>query len=157
MKRLLILVVLVVLLGGGGGAGWWFVLREDPSDTTAEAAAAQAKDEAAKKMKRFIELEPIMLPIIREGQVILHVTVVAAIEMHKALAPQDIGDVTLRLRDAFISELHAIYALRYVQERGYDLPIVRQRLMQSGERVLGPDALRSVTIRNLYKRVPVTG
>jgi hypothetical protein len=149
--------VFVVLLGGGGGAGWWFYLREDPSDTTAEAAAAQAKDEAAKKMKRFIELEPIMLPIIREGQVILHVTLVTAVEMHKALAPQDIRDVTPRLRDAFISELHAIYALRYVQERGYDLPIVRQRLVQSAQRVLGPDLLRAVTIRNLYKRVPVTG
>lgn len=156
MKRLLILVVVLLLLGGGG-AGWWFFLREAPSETTAEAAEAQAEDEANKKLKRFIELKPIMLPIIREGQVILHVTLVTGVEMRKPLAPEDILDVTLRLRDAFIGELHAIYALRYVQERGYDLPIVRQRLMQSGQRVLGPDALRAVTILYLQKRVPVSG
>ena len=61
------------------------------------------------------------------------------------------------LKDAVFTELHGIYSLRYVQERGYDLPIVNDRLLQITERVLGSGIVKSVQIRGLSKRVPQTG
>jgi flagellar basal body-associated protein FliL len=154
MKRLAALLFLVILLGGGGAGGaWWFYLRETPSP---DAAAAEDTGENAVR-KRYIELEPIVFPIIREGQVILHLTLAVSLELDKPAPVDQISQALPRLQDAVFSELHAVFALRYVQERGYDLPIVQARTRLASERVLGAGAVKTVLIRNVSERKPRHG
>ena len=148
MKRLAL--VLVLLVAAAGGASWWFFLR-DPGE--AEAVQATAEDPGGPR-QRVIELAPINLPIIRQGQVILHLSLVVGIELHQPMHFKKIERVLPRLRDAIFSELHAVFALRTIQERGYDLPFVRDRLVQAGGQVLGAGLVRSVLIKSLAKRTP---
>jgi len=153
MKKLAILLVLLLLLGGAGGAGWWFFLREQPEAGSAEAV----EEESLIRATRVLRLDPIILPVIREGQVMLHVTVVVVIELVKAVPLTELRVFSQPLRDSMLSELHGMYAIRYVQERGYDLPMVRERLSEAAERVLGAGSVIRVTLEDLNKRALGTG
>ncbi len=153
MKKLAILLVLLLLLGGAGGAGWWFFLREQPEAGSAEAVA----EESLVRATRVIKLDPIILPVIREGQVMLHVTVVVVIELTKAVPLTELRVFSQPLRDTMLSELHGMYAIRYVQERGYDLPMVRGRLSEAAERVLGAGSVNRVMLEDVSKRALDTG
>ncbi|MFQ6018350.1 MAG: flagellar basal body-associated protein FliL [Kiloniellaceae bacterium] len=160
MNRLAILIVLMLLVAGAAGAGWWFFLRgNDGTEARGEAEQTEEIGPGGQpiKLKRFIELEPIVLPIIRQGRVILHVTLVPVVELLKPMTLQEVRRTTPILRDAFLTELHAIFALRYVQERGFDLPIVKKRLTRASERVLGPGKVRMVLIQNISQRKPARG
>ncbi len=152
MKKLAILLVLVLLLGGAGGAGWWFFLREQP-----EADSAEAAEESVIRAARVIKLDPIILPVIREGQVTLHVTVVVVIELTEVVAMAELRVFSHALRDTMLSELHGMYASRFVQKRGYDLPIIRERLSEAAERVLGAGSVKRVLLKDVNKRSFDTG
>lgn len=153
MKKLAILLVLLLLLGGAGGAGWWFFLREQPEAGSAEAV----EEESLIRATRVLRLDPIILPVIREGQVMLHVTVVVVIELVKAVPLRELRVFSQPLRDSMLSELHGMYAIRYVQERGYDLPMVRERLSEAAERVLGAGSVNRVMLEDVNKRALGTG
>ena len=153
MKKLAILLVLLLLLGGAGGAGWWFFLREQPEADSAEAV----EEESLIRATRVLRLDPIILPVIREGQVMLHVTVVVVIELVKAVPLRELRVFSQPLRDSMLSELHGMYAIRYVQERGYDLPMVRERLSEAAERVLGAGSVNRVMLEDVNKRALGTG
>ncbi len=153
MKKLAILLVLLLLLGGAGGAGWWFFLREQPEADSAEAV----EQESLVRAMRVIKLDPIILPVIREGQVTLHVTVVVVIELTKAVPLSELRVFSHPLRDSMLSELHGMYASRYVQERGYDLPVVKERLSKAAERVFGEGSVKGVMLKDLNKRALNTG
>ncbi len=155
MKKLVILLVVFLLLGGGGGAAWWFLMREQPEGELAEISEEEAT--ALLSVIRVLRLDPIVLPVVREGQVTLHITAVVVIELVEALEKEELRDISDPLRDAMLSELYGIYSVRYVQERGYDIPIVRQRLNLAAERVLGEGSVVSVRLQDITKRVPASG
>ncbi len=152
MKKLAILLVLLLLLGGAGGAGWWFFLRAQP-----EAGSAEAVEEELIRATRAIKLDPIILPVIREGQVTLHVTVVVVVELVEPLPLEELRVFSHPLRDTMLSELHGMYASRYVQERGYNLPIVKEQLSEAAERVLGAGSVKRVLLKDVNKRSLGTG
>ncbi|MHA1600075.1 MAG: hypothetical protein ACTSW2_04550 [Alphaproteobacteria bacterium] len=155
MKRLVILLVIVLLVAGGGGAAWWFLLREAPVDAAAEAEATPETESEDAARKRFVELEPMVLPIIREGQVTLHLTIVLVVELTTPIPKVEIAQKQRPLRDAIITELHSVYALRYIQEKGFDHPIVRERLMRASERVLGLGTVKALLVRKIGTQVPL--
>ena len=155
MKRLVLLVLIVILLAGGGFAGWWFFLREKPASAQ---AAGEPVDAGGLKgvtlTKKYVELDPFVLPILREGRVTQHLTIVLSVELAKAALAESLNPVMTRLRDAIYSELYGVFAFRYVQEAGADLPIVKQRLMAAAEKVLGPGKVESILIRASSMRAP---
>lgn len=155
MKKLVILLVVFLLLGGGSGAAWWFLMRAQPEG---ELAGISEEDATALiSMIRVLRLDPIVLPVIREGQVTLHITAVVVIELTEGLEREGLREISEPLRDAMLSALYGIYAVRYVQERGYDIPVVRQRLSLAAERVLGDGTVKSVWLQDITKRVPASG
>jgi len=155
MKRIVILLVLVLLLAGGGGAAWWFLLREVPVDAAAEAEGVPETESENSARMRYVELEPMVLPIIREGQVTLHLTLVLAVELTTPMPAVEVARLRRPLRDAIFTELHSVYALRYVQEKGFNHPIVRERLMRASERVMGPGAIKAILVRKIGTQVPL--
>ncbi len=155
MKILVILLVVFLVLGGGGAAAWWFLLREAPEGEQAEVAEADAT--ALISRVRVIRLDPIILPVLREGQVTLHVTAVVVIELTGSLETTAMRDIAEPLRDTMLSALYGIYSVRYVQERGYDIPVVRERLILAAERVLGAGTVKMVRLQDINQRVPDSG
>ena len=156
MKKLVILLVLFLLLSGGGGAGWWFFLREAPEEG-ADPKIAEEEATSLVAVSQVIRLDPIILPVIREGRVTLHVTAVVVLELTEAMDQSDLHALADPLRNALLSELYGIYAVRYVQERGYNIPVVRKRLALAVEEVLGAGSVRTIRLQDINKRVPANG
>lgn len=157
MQRFVTLIFLILFVAVGGAAGWWFLTNDNRSEVAKRTAALEEQEAGLIKATRFIKLESIVFPIIREGRVILHLTLTVAVELDQPMEETEVKELMPVLRDAVFTELHGIYSLRYVQERGYDLPIVNERLRQIIERVLGSGIIKSVQIRGLSKRVPQRG
>ena len=155
MKILVIVLVVFVLLGGGGGAGWWFFLRDQPEEGAAGIADSLATSLIS--VSRVIRIDPIILPVVREGQVTLHITAVVVVELTEAQETEALRNLATPLRDTMLSELYGLYSLRYVQERGYDIPVVRERLTMAAERVLGAGQVKTIRLQDIIKRTPVPG
>ena len=153
MKRLVILIGLVLLLGGGV-AGWWFFLREDPAADTADAPVDPGDGVATVK---YVELNPFMIPILREGRVTQHMSVILTVELDRPMPDDDVELLMPRLRDAIFRELHGVYAFRHVQDAGEDLPIVKRRLIGASEQVFGDGAVKAVLVKATTKRAPDSG
>ena len=95
MKKIIILLVVLLVLGGGGAGGYFYFMKP------AEAAHPESEDgkvekKAEKKEKHddahveFVELDPLILPIIDENGVNQTVSLVVAIEVS---APESAGKV----------------------------------------------------------------
>lgn len=159
MNRIAVLFVLILLFAGAGGGAWWFLLREQPElSAEAQLAAAMAEEEVGLiAATRFIEIKPLVMPIIREGRVILHLTLIMAVELVHPLEKEEVKQLVRPLRDAIFTELHSLFALRYVQERGYDLPFVKERIYRVSERVIGKGLIKAVLIQRMNRRKPQRG
>lgn len=149
MKRLAILIVLALLAGGSGG---WSLMSGGGVAQGAEHKPAAEDDGSAVPKERFVEIDPIVLPILRKGKVAWHMTFVVVFELNEPLGVDEIRYSMPRLRDAVLSELHSLFAFRYIQERGTLTPGVKTRLKRTGERVFGAGAVHAVFVQEAGKR-----
>jgi hypothetical protein len=137
MRIVILLVLFLLLIGGAAGAAWWFLLREPGEEEIVEAPVIESA---------FLEFQPLILPIIEKGRITSQVSMTVIIELPKGDALERGEMYKLKLRDLFFSELHALYALKYVTDQGYDGEIVRQRLMAAAEKIFGPGVLRGIEL-----------
>jgi flagellar protein FliL len=149
MKRVAIFFVLFLVLGGGGVAGWWFMLGR----------ATGERDEAAQHQEQgpqpiFVDLDPVTVPVIRDGQVIQHMTFVVVLQVGTEAERGLVTKSMRRLTDAYIKELHVLLARRFAWEDGDIVPLVRKRLMAASERVMGPEAVEEVLVKGIQSRKP---
>ena len=155
MKKLVILLVVFLVIAGGAGAGWWFLLREPPEGEPEE--VAESEDTSLIDMIWVLRLDPIILPVLREDQVTLHISTVVVIELNEAWHGEVLRALSEPLRDTLLSTLYGIYSVRYIQDRDYDLPVVRRRLSVAAEQVLGEGTVRLVRLQDITKRIPPLG
>jgi hypothetical protein len=147
MLKGLMIVGAVLLLAGGGAAGWWFGLRGEPLPFTAEAAEPGSQPQ----QPDFVELAPLTFPVMHDGQVSRLMTFVVSLE----ILGKDAQAAAVRrkpaLRDAFYSELHALYGYRFVREHDGRIELIKRRLLKAGRQVVGGE-LRGVYIQSLNRQ-----
>lgn len=137
MKKLIVILIVLVL---GGGAAWWFLLREAPDATEQEASAAAAPS--------FIDLPPFIVPVVRDSGVNKLIRIDLALELKaEAVATMETG--LPRLTDAFVSELYGLFGYRLMEERQYDLAIVKRRLQRAADRTLGEGQVLAVLVQGI--------
>jgi hypothetical protein len=144
MARFLIIFLVFVLVAGGGTAAWWFGMRGGGIPFMAEEAAEEAAPEPPPS--RFVELAPLTFPVVRSGQVRELRTLVVSVEVTTRAAHSAVSTRKPQLRDALLSELHALFAFRYVAEHEDPIPLVKRRLLAAGRKVVG-DGLRGVYLQ----------
>jgi hypothetical protein len=145
MKRLLV-IILVAILVGGSVVAWWLILR-GPEESTA------AVEPPPPPPADFVELTPMVLPLIREGRVVQHLTLKIVLEV-RAGTVDEVMLVEPRLVDAFFSELHGLLAMRYVREHE-DMPgFLGDRLLSVSGRLLGRDLISKVLVSELGRQKP---
>ena len=150
MKKLIILAVLVlVVLGGSGTAAWYFLLREAPE------AAAEVMPEAPDRV--FVDLDPMVLSVMRDEQAVRHLTFMIILEVEDLGKRNRVLNATLPLRDAYRHELHSMFSRRIMQNRGDAMPIASKRLMSVSEKILGRGVVDRVLINVMTNRDLETG
>jgi hypothetical protein len=147
MRPLTLVFIMLVVAAGGGAAAWWFLLREPE-----EVAVAQPEPAGAPE---FVEFEPLVLPLIQEGQVTYHVTLSVVVET-TASGKEQVLLAKRQLTDAYLSELYGLLARRFVRRQANAIPLLRRRLLVVSDRLLGPGVVSDVLLAEPGRRRPVS-
>lgn len=149
LRIVILIVVAIILLLGGGGATWWFLMGPGAQQTSDMLA------EINKPAPVFVPVEPpLVISLIQEGAVTHHVTM----GLNLLLADDHNLDATVSrmplLRDALLTELHSLFALRMVRNAGFESDLVKQRLLLVCERELGKGVVTDILLREIERRQP---
>ena len=136
MKRLILIVIVLLLIGGGVGA-WLLTAGGDPEEGTV--VEAPPPDPA------FVELGYLVLPLIQEGRVTHHVELRIVLDVDKA-DEKDIEAAIPKIFDRFLTEVHGLLALRFVQQAPNPRELLRDRLRLLSKRLLGTAVVNDVLI-----------
>lgn len=148
MRPLMLVLVMLVVAAVGGAAAWWFLLRGADESVVAEPASAPPP------RPEFVELDPLVLPLIQEGQVTHHITLSVVVEVASG-GKEQVLLAKRQLTDAFFSELYGLLARRFVRRQADVLPLLRRRLLVVSERLFGPGVVTGVLISEPNRRRPV--
>lgn len=149
MRIVILIVVAFILLLGGGGAAWWFLLGPGAQRTSAMIAEINRPEPV------FFAVEPpLVISLIQENEVTHNVT------MQLTLLLADEGDLAATtqklplLRDALLTELHSLFALRLVRNAGFESDLVKQRLLLICAELLGEGVASEILLREVERRQP---
>ena len=145
MKLIIIGAVVLLLMAGGGGAAWWFLLRD-----ASEAEMAEIMPERPEAV--FVDLDPMVLSVLREGQAIRHLTLMIILQVEDLERKSVVFRSMPRVRDAFRQELHALYSSKVIQNRDDVMPILSKRLRSVSDRVVGEGVVQRVLISPMTRR-----
>ena len=150
MKRVIIILVVLLILGGGGAAAY-LVLMGDGEAAVEEGEEAH---EPVDVLPVFVEFNPIVLPIVGDGEIIQFVSIVVTLEV----GSQDEADRVIafapRLNDAYMNALYGRLLASEVMHQGVvDLRRIKSRLIEESNHVLGPDTVRDALIQMVSQRI----
>ncbi|HYD31588.1 MAG TPA: hypothetical protein VEB64_12120 [Azospirillaceae bacterium] len=148
MKKIIFLLVVLLILGGGGYAGYMYLFAPPPDEA--------AKEEEAKKPKGdpiFVRVAPIVVPVIGKQKAETFLTLVVTLEVDEPGNAALIQAVTPRLIDAFLTALYgALDDGTVLDGKLVAIPMVKQKLQQASDKVMGPNVVRSVLVQTMSRR-----
>ena len=112
-----------------------------------------AKGEVAIEGPAFVKMAPIVLPIFnKENKVTRQAGLVLALELEPGKTAVDVEPNERKLRDAFITDLYTLFDQAADAEHVIDVVLIKQRLQETSERVLGPGIVHAVLIQQAFER-----
>jgi flagellar basal body-associated protein FliL len=100
----------------------------------------------------FIDMQPIVLPVIEGKNVTRQVGVLLTMELAQGHVSDDVEEKRRELTDAFITELYRIYGWRSGADRVVNETLVKRRLQTTADRVLGKGVVQAVLISQLVEQ-----
>ena len=140
MGRLLLLLLVIFLFAGGGVGTWWFGIRGEPIPGLSEfqGQSAEKTTQSFNNLpSEFVEMKPLSIPVMQEGQVTKLLTLVVSLEVAGNKGLTAVSNNRPQLRDAMLSELHGLYSLRFVRENDDSITLVKRRLGRVAKDILG--------------------
>ena len=157
--RMIFIGLAALILLGGGGAGAYFYFSQ-----SAEASAGEEADkkhhEKAKSDKghekghfEFVELDPLVLPIVDNNGVSQVVSMVVALEVADAEIAKEVEKMTPRLKDAFIQDMYGVLNRHAALKGGViQVSAIKKRLNKISAEVLGEDKVHDVLLQVVQQR-----
>jgi flagellar protein FliL len=109
------------------------------------------RKETAPGMPVFIDIQPIVLPVIEGSNVTGQVGVLLTLELVQGRAPEEVEEKQRELADAFITELYRIYGWRSGADRVVAETLVKRHLQATADRVLGKGVVQAILVRQLVE------
>ncbi len=163
MKYLVILIIALMLVGAGGAGGYLFfkqsavasygnVSKQSAAEKKALKEAERLSEERAKNL-RFVELDPIILPIIDRSGVTQVVTLVVSLEVDGEENAAYALALTPRLKDAFIQDMYGVLNRKAAMNGGMvKVDELKARLNHLSAKVLGEDKVNDVLLQVVNQR-----
>ncbi len=163
MKILPILITAILFLGLGGAGGYFYF------EQSAEASFGDADQQALADYKqkqldkrsaeekaanlRFVQLEPIVLPIIDEVGVTQVVTLVVSLEVDGDENATFAQNLSPRLKDAFIQDMYGVLNRKASTDGGViKVDQLKERLTRLSSKVLGAGKINDVLLQVVNQR-----
>ena len=163
MKYISILLMAIMLAGAGGAGGYFFFQKQAVASLgpeNAEAVAAKmARDKKARlsekeaKSLRFVEMEPIILPIIDSQGVSQVITLIVSLEVNSEDNEEYVTMLKPRLKDAYIHDMYGVLNQKASLEAGViKVDQLKERLNNVANKVLGDKKVNNVLIQVVNQR-----
>ncbi len=163
MKMAIIAIVAILLLGGGGGAAYFFFMKpaeasggEMAEHEKAEAeakAAAEAEAHGEPEELHFVDLAPLVLPIIDESGVSQVVTIVVAIEVPTGDDAAMVKKLKPKLKDAYIQDMYGVLNRKAITTGGViEVGKLKARLTRITKGIIGEEQVNDVLLQVVQQR-----
>ncbi len=157
VKKILSIVIALALLGGGGAGAYFYFMK--PAEASAvegdksHAKKQDSKDKADTSKHIFVELDPLILPIIDESGVTQTVSLVVALEVADEKAGSLITAQAPRLKDAYIQKLYGVLNNQAALKGGViQVNTLKKQLNKISNKVLGDDIVHDVLLQVVQQR-----
>jgi len=153
------IVVVALLILGGGGAGAYFYFQH-PAEAATDATGDVKKVEKEKKghgeeaaQSSFVQLDPLILPIIGKNGLTQTVSMVIVIETPTEESKKEVAYMAPRLKDAFIQDMYGSLSKDSIMKDGViQVGELKTRLHSIGVKVLGEDMVTDVLLQVVQQR-----
>lgn len=153
--RILLIALGAILALGGGAAGAYFYFMQP-----AEASAVEKHDENAKAAHEsdhasyeYLELDPLILPIVDAKGVSQTVSLVIAIEVPNNAAKAKAENRAPKLKDAFIQDMYGVLNKHAALKGGViQVDVLKKRLNRVSAEVLGKENVNDVLLQVVQQR-----
>lgn len=163
MKFAMVAVLGLLVLGGGGAGAYYYFLggaaqAAATQDGEEVADAAKAKEagghdgaEAAKP--EYVQLDPLILPIINAQGLTQTISLVITIEVPDVAMSEKVTALSPRLKDAYIQDLYGALGRQASTQGGVvDVGTIKARLNAITRRVMGEDFAGDVLLQVVQQR-----
>jgi hypothetical protein len=100
----------------------------------------------------FVDIQPIILPVIERNAVTRQVGIVVTLELADGERPDAVEPKRRQLTDAFIRELHTLYAWRSSSNRIVDEQLIKRRLLRVADAVIGQGIVHAILVKQLLEQ-----
>ena len=158
MRLVLIVLAALIALGGGGAGAYFYFMQPAEASITENPEAHEEKAEKADKADRkapyeFVELDPLILPIVDAQGFSQTVSLVIVLEVPDAKSQKKIEAITPRLKDAFIQDLYGVLNRQAALADGVvQVAALKARLNKIIVKVTGEDAVNDVLLQVVQQR-----
>ncbi|PZP55519.1 MAG: flagellar basal body-associated FliL family protein [Micavibrio aeruginosavorus] len=152
MKKAIIAIIAVLLLGGGGFGAYTFFNK--PAEAT-ESKEVEKAAEAAKEAvpPTFVELKPLVLPVVDRDGVSQIISIVISIETDDPAKAAEIELMRPRLTDAYIQGMYGVLSSKAVMEGGIlQVGYIKTKLHNITNKVMGKDKVKDVLLQVVQQR-----
>lgn len=164
MKFAMMAVLGLLVLGGGGAGAYYYFLGGAAAQAAAAhdggevADAAKANEgeghEGAEAVKpEYVQLDPLILPIINAQGLTQTISLVITIEVPSAEFAEKVTARTPRLKDAYIQDLYGALGRQASTKGGVvDVATIKARLNAITRKVMGDDFTGDVLLQVVQQR-----
>lgn len=158
MRMVILGLVALVLLGGGGAAAYFYFMN--PAEASQGEEPEHASDMKKEEKKHgegekveFVELDPLILPIVDNDGVQQVVSLVVAIEVADPKMVAEVKAMVPRLKDAYIQDMYGILNEHAAMKGGLiQVARIKKRLNRVTEHVLGEGVANDVLLQVVQQR-----
>lgn len=154
MKKLVIAVVALLLFGGGGFGAYLFFNKPAEATESKEAKkGAEASKEGEAAAPSFVEMKPLVLPIVDQNGVSQIISIVISLETDDAAKVAEIELMRPRLTDAYIQGMYGVLSSKAVMEGGVlQVGYIKSRLHKITTKVMGENKVKDVLLQVVQQR-----
>ena len=145
-KIIVILAALFILVGGAVATLKWLGLGPFENSETAETEEAPDKDPGMQTI--FVDMEPIMVQLLKGNAVAMTVEVQVKIETEGQDNAIFLTRQMPKISDAFVRDLYAFMPRMLKTKKRIDVLILKQRLQVVGERLMGKGLIKDILVQS---------
>ncbi len=153
--RMIMIAVAALLVLGGGGAGAYFYFGQEAEASSGEETKTAHKKEEHKDTSHFefVELDPLILPIVDEDGLSQTVSMIVALEVFDSAAAGKVEHMSPKLKDAFIQDMYGVLNRHAALKGGViQVGMIKKRLNKISNKVMGDDVINDVLLQVVQQR-----
>ena len=150
MKKLLIAIAAILILAGGAVAAMKW-LQIGPFASTEMATEAKEDPEEVKEDSIFVDLDPLMLPVINGNQIAGTIQIQVKLETSGQDNAIFLKRRLTRISDAFVKDLHGFVPRLLKKKERIDVIILKDRLKVIGTRLLCKGYIDDVLVQSVIE------